>query len=126
MAAYNGTFTYIHRPVDDTVELDACVIGGRWKNNEYHLPIPRHFENLSIVHLKVVNILAEIKVFGPFCANSVGSWSNVTTNGDTKDPSLGTCAKNIWFRTSIFDVCFFLSSHYGQVQCGGRSDFSLK
>ena len=92
LAAFNGTSIYIHRPVDDTIDLDACLIilGGSWKNYVYHLHIPRHFENLSIVHLKV---------FGPFrsehrilvnCDNQ--ALVAALTNGGTKDPLLSACA----------------------------------
>ena len=50
------------------IELDACLdgLGAVWKNYVYHLPIPRHYLSLTIVHLEMVNILVALKAFGPF------------------------------------------------------------
>ena len=48
---YNGVSLYDHRPIDHTLELDACLtgLGGRWCDFVYHLPIPLGFMNWSIV-----------------------------------------------------------------------------
>ena len=44
LETYNGVSLHHHRPMDCTVELDACLtgLGGRWDNFVYHLPIPKH------------------------------------------------------------------------------------
>ena len=62
---YNGVSLYDHRPVDFTLELDACLtgLGGRWSKFVYHLPIARGFMNWSIVHLEMVNILLAVRLF---------------------------------------------------------------
>ena len=62
---YNGTSLYDHRPVDVTLELDACLtgFGGRSGDLVYHLPIVKGFSNWTIVHLKMVNILLAVRLF---------------------------------------------------------------
>ena len=62
---YNGTSLYDHRPVDVTLELDACLtgFGGRSGDLIYHLPIARGYQNWTIVHLEMVNILLAIRLF---------------------------------------------------------------
>ena len=64
LETYNGVSIYHYRPVDCTVELDACLtgLGGRWDNFVYHLSIPKHYQNLTIVHLEMVNILVAIRI----------------------------------------------------------------
>ena len=58
----NGVSMYNHRHVDYHVTLDTCPegLGGVWKNYVYHLPIPRHYLNLGIVHLEMGNIVADL------------------------------------------------------------------
>ena len=58
LPTYHGVSLYNHKPVDLTLELDACLTGfgeprGRYV---YHLPIERGFRNWTIVHLEMVNI----------------------------------------------------------------------
>ena len=67
---YNGVSMYNRRRNDHVIELDACLdgLGGVWKNCVYHVPIPRHYLGLTIVHLKMINIFVAAKVFGPFWA----------------------------------------------------------
>ena len=68
---YNRVSMYTHRRVDHMVEVDACLdgLGAVWKNYVYHLPIPRHYLGLTIVHLEMINIIVAIKVFDSFWAN---------------------------------------------------------
>ena len=56
---YNGVSLYDHRPIDVTLELDACLtgLGGRSGSFIYHLPIVKDYMNWTIVHLGMVNIL---------------------------------------------------------------------
>ena len=39
--SYNGTSFFYHKPIEATIELDACLtgFGGRWGNWVYHVPI---------------------------------------------------------------------------------------
>ena len=101
---YNGVSMYTHMSVDHVVELDACLdgLGAVWKNYVYHIPIPRHYLGLTIVHLEMINILVAIKVFGPFWARRkiLVKCDNqavvaVLRNSKTKDAFLTTCARNI-------------------------------
>ena len=110
---YNGMSMYIHRRVDHVVELDACLdgLGAVWKNYVYHLPIPRHYLGLTIVHLEMINILVAIKVFGPFWASRkiLVKCDNqavvaVLRNSRTKDAFLAACARNIWLMTAWYDL----------------------
>ena len=44
----------------------ACLtgLGGRCENKVYHLKIPKHYNNLGIVQLEMVNILVAVRLFG--------------------------------------------------------------
>ena len=110
---YNGVSMYTHRKVDHVVELDACLdgIGAVWKNYVYHLPIPKHYLNLTIVHLEMINILVAIKAFGPFwaqkkvlvkCDNQ--AVVSVLKHSRTKDAFLAACARNIWLLAAWYDL----------------------
>ena len=110
---YNGVSMYNHRKVDHVVELDACLdgLGAVWKNYVYHLPIPRHYLSLTIVHLEMINILVAIKAFGPFwarkkvlvkCDNQ--AVVSVLKHSRTKDAFLATCARNIWLLAAWYDL----------------------
>ena len=104
---------YNHRKNDHVIELDACLdgLGGIWKNYVYHLPIPRHYLGLTIIHLEMVNILVELKVFGPSWATKkvLVKCDNqavvaVLTHSKTKDPFLVTCAWNVWLLAALYDL----------------------
>ena len=110
---YNGVSMYNHRRVDHVIELDACLdgLGGVWKNYVYHIPIPRHYLGLTIVHLEMINILVALKIFGPFWANKkvLVKCDNqavvaVLTHSKTKDPFLVTCARNVWLLAALYDL----------------------
>ena len=103
---YNGTSLYDHRPVDVTVEIDACLtgFGGRSGDLVYHLPIVRGYRNWTIVHLEMVNILLALRLFHRQwssrkvliqCDNE--AVVSVLKTGKTRDPYLGACARNIWY-----------------------------
>ena len=104
---------YDHKPVDVTLELDACLTGFRGRSGDlvYHLPIVRGFRNWTIVYLEMVNILLATRLFK--C-----QWSSrkvliqcdneavvsVLKNGKTRDPYLGACAQNIWYLAAEADM----------------------
>ena len=110
---FNGTAFYDHKPIQEILELDACLVGlgGRCDNKVYHLPIVKHYANLHITHLEMVNILVAIRVFGP-------SWFNkkvlvkcdnqavvhVLNNGRTKDAFLAACVRNVWLEAALYDI----------------------
>ena len=110
---YNGVSMYNHRKIDHVVELDTCLdgLGGVWKNYVYHLPIPKHYLGLTIVHLEMVNILVAIKTFGPFWAKRkiLVKCDNqavvaVLTHNKTKDAFLAACARNVWLLAASYDL----------------------
>ena len=110
---YNGVSFYDHRPIDVSLELDACLtgLGGRSGSFIYHLPIPRGFMNWTIVHLEMVNILLAVRLFKRqwaskkvliHCDNA--AVVSVLKTGKTRDPYLGACARNIWYVAATADI----------------------
>ena len=110
---YNGVSMYGHKKPDFTVELDACLtgLGGCCDNIVYHVPIPLGYEQLTIVHLEMVNILVALKLFGQKwkgnrvlikCDNE--AVVSVLRSGKARDPFLGACARNIWYLSALQDV----------------------
>ena len=100
---YNGVSLYDHRPIDHTLELDACLtgLGGRWCSFVYHLPICEGYINLSIVHLEMINVLLAVRLFQAQwagrkvlikCGND--AFVTVLRSGRARDPFLGACARN--------------------------------
>ena len=65
LCQFNGTAFYDHKPIQEVMELDACLVGlaGRWDNKVYHLPIVKHYKNLHITQLEMINILVAVKIF---------------------------------------------------------------
>ena len=113
MADYNGISLYDHKPIAHTIELDACLtgLGGRCDQWVYHLAIPRGYQNLTIVHLEMINIFLAVKLFAK-------TWSHkrvlikcdndavvrVLRSGRARDPFLGACARNIWLQAAQHDI----------------------
>ena len=95
---YSGVSMYGHKPIDQVLELDACLtgLGGRWQNQVYHLPIPLGYRSMSIVHLEMGNILVAIRLFAKQwqgvkllvkCDNE--AVVKVLQSGRARDPLLG-------------------------------------
>ena len=63
---FNGRAFFYHRPVQATIELDACLqgLGAIYRNQVYAIPIPQYCDSFSIVHLEMLNILVAIRVWG--------------------------------------------------------------
>ena len=110
---YNGVSLYDHRPIDLTLELDACLtgLGGRWNRFVYHLPLVLGCMNWSIVQLEMVNILLAVRLFQPHwagrkvlvkCDNE--AVVTVLISRKTRDPYLGACARNIWYVCALADI----------------------
>ena len=77
----------------------------------YHLAVPRHFQNLAIVHLEMVNVLVAVRIFAKFwhrrsvlvkCDNN--AVVQVLNSGKTRDPFLASCARNIWYVAAKHDI----------------------
>ena len=113
MADYNGISLYDHKPIAHTIELDACLtgLGGRCDQWVYHLAIPRGYQNLTIVHLEMINIFLAVKLFAKIwshkrvlikCDND--AVVRVLRSGRARDPFLGACARNIWLQAAQHDI----------------------
>ena len=65
LGKYNDTSFYDHHPAHHVLELDACLtgLGGRCDKVVYHVPIPKHYKNLAIVHLEMINILVAVCLY---------------------------------------------------------------
>ena len=110
---YNGISMYGHKPVNQVLELDACLtgLGGRWQNQVYHLSIPLGYRSMSIVHLEMVNILVAVRLFAKQwqgvkllvkCDNE--AVVKVLQSGRARDPLLGAFARNIWYVAALADI----------------------
>ena len=113
LSTYNGVNLYDHKPIHETLELDACLtsLGGRVQNCVYHLPLEKGYQGFTIVHLEMVNILVAIRLFA-------SRWSGrkilvrcdnqavfaVLKPGRTRDPYLSACARNIWYCAATHDI----------------------
>ena len=113
MPSYNGVSLYAYKHLDYVIELDTCLtgLGGCCGNLVYHLPIPRGFKNLDIVHLEMVNILVALKVYAQTwkgarvlikCDND--AVVKVLSAGKGRDPFLAACAHNAWYLVALADI----------------------
>ena len=71
--------------------------GGRYNNLVYHLPVVKHYGNLSIVHLEMINILVarlgtKKLVLVKYDNEAV---VQILTSGRTRHPFLASYARNI-------------------------------
>ena len=111
--SYNGVTIYDIRPISGQIYLDACLtgLGGSFKNMVYTIPLPVGFENYSIVHLEMVNIVAALKIWGPmwrdtriqiYCDNL--AVVQVLNSGGSRDSILSTCARNVWLLSALYNI----------------------
>ena len=110
---FNGVTFFDYKEPDHTVYLDACLtgFGGVFANKIYALHIPLAFKNYTIVHLKILNIVVALKIWGDIWKNQVLDIKcdnmavvEVLRSGKARDPILATCARNIWLLTAIFNI----------------------
>ena len=110
---YNGVSFFDHKRSQEIIELDACLtgFGGRWANYVYHIPIEKHYGNLAITQLEMLNTLAAIRVFAAYwskkrihirCDNL--AVVQVLRSGKTRDAFLGAVARNIWLEAASADI----------------------
>ena len=68
---FNGIAFFNHCPVHMTIELDVCLVGlgAICMNQVYAIKIPKNYENYSIVHLEMLNILVALRVWAKQWAN---------------------------------------------------------
>ena len=110
---YNGVTFYDYQKPQHIVHLDACLtgFGGSFDNMVYHLQIPLKYNNYTIVHLEILNIVVALKIWGKHwqvkiieikCDNI--AVVDVLRSGKARDTVLATCARNIWLLTSLFNI----------------------
>ena len=111
--SYSGTSFFDHKPIEATIELDACLtgFGGRWGSWVYHVPIEKEYKNLAITQLETLNILVALRLFAFYwhrkkvhvrCDNLAAV--QVLTSGKTRDPFLAACARNVWMVAAQADI----------------------
>ena len=111
---FNGSAFFVHQNIQYEIELDACLqgLGARCGNQVYALKIPLKFENMSIVHLEMINILVAIRTWAILwqgknirihCDNQ--AVVSVLTSGRTRDALLAAIARNILMETAAHGIC---------------------
>ena len=100
-------------PISADLCLGACLtgLGGVYGQQCHALPLPKDFNNYTIVHLEMLNVLVALKIWAY-------QWTNckvriqcdnvavveVLASGKTKDKVLATCARNIWLLSSLYNI----------------------
>ena len=61
---FNGVVFYDVRPISADMCLDACLTGfvGVYGRQCYALPLPKDFNNYTIVHLETLKVLVALKI----------------------------------------------------------------
>ena len=124
LTQFNGVVYYDTKPIQAELHLDASLtgMGGIFDNNCYALPIPKHFQNYSIVHLEMINILVVLKILSYQwkdkkirikCDNM--AVVEVLTSGKTKDAILGACARNIWILATLLNISIHIEHIDGKL-----------
>ena len=117
MKQFNGIVYYDLRHIQAELHLDACLtgLGGIFDNQCYALLVPKKFNDYSIVHLEMVNIVVALKIWAT-------EWSNkkllikcdnmavveVLTSGRTRDNILAACARNVWLLCAMFNIAIHI------------------
>ena len=103
---FNGTAFFVHRPIQATIELDACLqgLGAVYMNQVYAIPIPQYCQNFSIVHLEMLNILVAVRVWGKNWKRDNQAVVSVLNSGKTQDLTLAAIARNIKMDISQNDI----------------------
>ena len=110
---FNGTAFFNHTPSKKVIELDACLegLGAIFENQVYSIQIPKNFENYTIVHLEMLNILVALRLWcNQWKTNKIllkcdnQAVVSVLNSGKTQDLTLGAMARNISMLLAIYDI----------------------
>ena len=113
LAIFNGTVFFYHRPIKAQVELGACLkdMGGRWNQLVCKLDIENQYQDFTIVHLEMLNLLFAIRLWGEHWASHevVLNCDNqavvsVLTNRRTCDQTLAVIARNIKIHAAVINL----------------------
>ena len=86
-------------------------LGACFNNLVYTSPIPPGFNNYTIVHLEMENVLVALKLWTHlwpdkwvrlYCDNQ--AVVQVLSTGNTRDTVLGACARSIWLLTAMYNI----------------------
>ena len=111
---FNGTGFFVHNQIHYETELDACLqgIGARWGNRVYASKNPTEYDNMTIVHYKMLNIMVALRTWGSLwsgktvcihCDNE--AVVTVLSTGETKDLTLAAIARHVWLSMVEYDIC---------------------
>ena len=110
---FNGVAFFNHVPIKKVIELNACLqgLGAVYQNQVYSIQIPKNFENYTIVHLEMLNILVALRVWShQWAASKIllkcdnQAVVSVLNLGRTQDLTLGAMARNISMLLAIHDI----------------------
>ena len=110
---FNGKAFISHRQITEEIELDASLqgLGTRWVHQVYTLAIPLGYNDLSIVHLEMLNILVAVRTWGQqWCGKAVRiacdnqAVVSVLNSGKSRDLTLAAIARNIFMETAQADI----------------------
>ena len=110
---FNGRAFFDHRPIQATIELDACLqgLGAIYRNQIYALPRPYYCDSFSIVHLEMLNILVAIRVWANVWKHQrvlikcdSQAVVSVLNSGKTQDLTLAAIARNIMMEIAEQDI----------------------
>ena len=113
MHHFNGVAFFNRVPIRQVIKLDACLegLGAICQNQVYSIKIPPKFDNYSIVHLEMLNILVALRVWSHQWAASkiLLKYDNqavlsVLNSGRIQDSTFGAMARNISMLLAIHDI----------------------
>ena len=86
-------------------------MGAIFNNSVYHYKTPVAFKDTHITVLEMLNVLVALKTFGHLCNSKTinifcdnNAVVTVLQTGKTKDPLLGTIARNIFMHAASLDI----------------------
>ena len=110
---YNGVTFYDKKYCHVELHLDVSLtgIGGVFKNMVYALPLPRGYNQYTIVHLEILNVVVTLKIWANhWCNQRIKIYCDnmavveVLRAGRARDQILVTCARNIWLICAIYNI----------------------
>ena len=104
-----GLELYDVRPISADLSLDASLtgLGGVYGRQCYAITLSKDFNNYTIVHLEMLNVLVALKIWAyqwTDCKVRVQCNNMAVASGKIKDKELATCARNIWLLSSLYNI----------------------
>ena len=114
MPNFNGVAFFSHMNIKHEIKLDACLqgLGAKWGDQVYAIPLPLGYENMSITHLEMLNIMVALRTWARCWAGHLirihcdnQAVVNILNRGRTRDLTLAAIARNIFMDTATHDIC---------------------